>query len=565
MDCFCPAQNIGGMCYAGSYCPEGSSGPVDCTPGSYCDTDELDSPTGLCRAGYYCSGNSSLMNPSNEVFGDICPYGHYCQEGSSLPIPCDEGRFSNLTGNQNITSCLPCTAGKYCSGSGRNLPNGDCDPGWFCPEGMIVPQPPGNRCLAGHKCPQGSATQTACVSGTYQPDAEQEDCLVCPAGSYCDLDEAIAEKQSGAAETSHGVVIAKTCLAGYYCLEGTNTAYQHPCPIGTFSNVTGLELSTQCTKCYPGYYCDALNIIEPPGLCSAGYYCVLQETTHSPSAVTTTGGPCAQGTYCVEGSSSPKPCPKGTYGNRDKLPSLADCTICPAGSYCSSSGMTAPGELCLPGFFCSNASEEANPVGKTYGDECPVGHYCPEGSHQPIACLAGTYQPFTRMTNDSACLKCDPGKFCNTTGASSVTGDCYQGFYCIYGASTPTPDDGNTGGICPAGSYCPEGSAIHLFCTNGTYTNHTGAENCYDCPEGYYCINRDHAVLCPTGYFCPKKTGADMQPCPSGTYNPNSGIARESQCVQCDGGKYCAADGLSSVSGDCAAGYFCEEGINLEI
>lgn len=55
-------------------------------------------------------------------------------------------------------------------------------------------------------------------------------------------------------------------------------------------------------------------------------------------------------------------------------------------------------------------------------------------------------------------------------------------------------------------------------------------------------------------------TGADLQPCPAGTYNPVSGLANVSQCTQCDGGKYCQVPGLSAVSGNCNPGFFCTSG-----
>lgn len=122
------------------------------------------------------------MNPVNETYGDICPKGHYCPQASSYAIPCSEGTYNNWYGAYNVSTCLPCTAGMYCSGTGRALPNGDCDVGWYCPEGSIVPQPPDKQCLAGHMCPQGSPSQTPCSSGYYQPLAGQGACTECPAG-----------------------------------------------------------------------------------------------------------------------------------------------------------------------------------------------------------------------------------------------------------------------------------------------------------------------------------------------------------------------------------------------
>ena len=91
------------------------------------------------------------------------------------------------------------------------------------------------------------------------------------------------------------------------------------------------------------------------------------------------------------------------------MQSEADCTICPPGEFCSHSGLSAPNGSCYAGYYCTNASEEANPVGQSYGDECPVGHFCPEQSHMPTPCPPGTYNPFPQMTNISACLQCDPG------------------------------------------------------------------------------------------------------------------------------------------------------------
>ena len=421
-DCHCPLQQIGGKCKAGTYCPAGSSTPIDCDGGSYCSMDELDAVEGPCNAGYYCQLGSLMPAPVNETYGDVCPQGNYCPLNTATPIQCPEGTYSDQYQNENVSNCLPCTAGMYCAGMGNIVPDGDCDVGWFCPAGSIVPQPAGNQCLPGHECPQQSASQTPCPSGFYQPNVGQGSCLNCPAGMYCDQTEAIAEEQSGVNESSHGVVTPKTCPAGFFCPEGTQIASQNPCPIGTFSNDTGLTNSSQCTLCTPGSYCDSPNINEPTGLCFAGSFCTLGATEPTPVE-------CPQGTYCVIGSSTAENCPKGTYGSASNLTALQDCTFCPSGQHCDSPGLPAPLGPCDAGFFCSNASEAANPVAQAYGDECPAGHYCPEGSGSPTACDAGHYNPVTGSTNISACVQCDPGSYCNVTGMDNVAGDCRQGMF----------------------------------------------------------------------------------------------------------------------------------------
>ena len=559
-ECKCLDGRTGGKCLAGSYCPAGADAPIQCDGGKYCDASGLSAVSGDCLAGYYCNGSTIISNPVNDTTGDVCPQGHYCPTGSSYPIPCDPGYYTDHFANQNESNCLLCTAGSYCSAYGMPLPDDLCDAGWYCPEGMTTPQPPSYQCLAGHKCPRGSPDQMPCPSGSYQPNVGEAACLECPSGMYCDQNEAISELQSGVAAPSHGVVTPKDCPAGFYCPNGTMTARQTPCPSGTYSNTTSLGALSECRMCTPGYFCDTSNLTEPAGLCDPGYYCVLGAESPAPT-LAADWGPCPQGTYCEEGAHTPIPCPKGTYGDRDRLPSLADCVICPPGEFCSHSGLTASNGSCLAGYYCNNGSSEQNPVGQLYGDECPSGSYCPEHSYQPSACPAGTYQPYTQRTNISACLECDPGKFCNSTSLSAVSGDCYEGFYCSGGASSPSPLDGLTGDICPVGSYCPEGSYTHNYCGNGTYTNHTGSTVCYECPEGYYCDSRVRADSCLPGYYCPAGTGANLQPCPVGTYNPAWGIRDISECTQCDGGSYCDVPGQSSTAGNCSAGYYCTSGV----
>ena len=59
---------------------------------------------------------------------------------------------------------------------------------------------------------------------------------------------------------------------------------------------------------------------------------------------------CPVGHYCPVGTSSPEPCPKGTYNNGTGLQADSDCTSCHAGEYCQDVGMTATSGLCTEGY-----------------------------------------------------------------------------------------------------------------------------------------------------------------------------------------------------------------------
>ena len=93
--------------------------------------------------------------------------------------------------------------------------------------------------------------------------------------------------------------------------------------------------------------------------------------------------------------------------------------------------------------------------------------------------------------------------------------------------------------------------------------NTTGASVCDACPPRYYCTNQDRADPCPQGAYCPGSNGLDYSLCPAGTYNPSTMLQNMSECVPCDGGKYCETPGLGAPTGNCSAGYYCASGVDL--
>lgn len=66
-----------------------------------------------------------------------------------------------------------------------------------------------------------------------------------------------------------------------------------------------------------------------------------------------TGNICPMGYYCTEGTTTPTPCPIGTFWDAVGGTSLSDCIVCDGGDYCETLALVIPGTgPCGPGFYC---------------------------------------------------------------------------------------------------------------------------------------------------------------------------------------------------------------------
>ncbi len=177
------------------------------------------------------------------------------------------------------------------------------------------------------------------------------------------------------------------CPPGYYCPESSDAPIK--CDIGTYNNEYNAKAVTDCKKCLPGKYCNAQALIEPTGDCEQGYYCKSGAITATPD-VEDAGknyGPCPQGYYCPVSTSTPLPCPAGTFSGIDKAYSIDQCIPCTAGKFCSSQGLAAEEGDCELGFYCPTGSVTSRPEGKG----CQPGERCPGAVSSPQKCPAGTY------------------------------------------------------------------------------------------------------------------------------------------------------------------------------
>jgi hypothetical protein len=135
--------------------------------------------------------------------------------------------------------------------------------------------------------------------------------------------------------------------------------------------------------------------------------------------------------------------------------------------------------------------------------------------------------------------------------------DCPAGYFC----SKSDREE------CGKDYYCPNGQFERELCPAGTYTvKKTASSNldCVSCPPGFYCIapastgGRIQIKKCPAGKFCLRGASSDSgtDKCPIGLICPEGSIVG----IPCPPGFYCSAQGMSSTTSKCKAGYYCTGG-----
>ena len=187
----------------------------------------------------------------------------------------------------------------------------------------------------------------------------------------------------------------------------------------------GGAAESDCIDVYPGTYGASGGASEITGECAAGYYCEGGDT-----------------------SASATPCPGGTFRSLTRGTRVEDCAKCPAGYYC--------------------------PLATATPIPCIVGHFCIEETAVPTPCPVGTFSPDTNLIRESDCFACNPGQFCAQPGLIATEGPCDAGYYCLENAIVSNPTDGTTGALCPAGGYCPQGSARRISCAPGFFSTDVG-------------------------------------------------------------------------------------------
>ncbi|OAF70389.1 hypothetical protein A3Q56_01861 [Intoshia linei] len=405
-------DTLNGHCLSGQVCPPGSTAPVNCPAGKYCNEKRLSIPSGDCYAGYICLSKATIPNPTDGTTGKICPVGKYCVSGATIPVDCPEGTYRDVAGAGKITDCYDCTMGYYCSGTANINVVGECKAGYYCMgKSKKIDQV---ACITGHYCPQKSLKAIPCLAGTFAKNTGQATCDVCTLGFYC----------------PHKCSTPIVCPTGSYCPAGTKFATENLCPFGTFMDITGGQKLADCKTCTSGYYCSDLLSIAVTAKCAAGYYCTSGAKSATPNQDLNSNA-CPKGKYCVLGTETPVDCPIGTFSNSLNLVDSTECTPCLLGMYCATAGLILPTGKCDSGFFCQTGSKIKNPS----TSKCPAKYYCQVGAKHPIPCPSGNFCPEGSATP----TPCTAGNYCATDLLFAVSGKCNAGFTCTVSSITPRP------------------------------------------------------------------------------------------------------------------------------
>ena len=478
------------VCDAGHYCETGSIDQKQCGPGFYRSESTVQAAVNqtscsICESGFYC--DEAGMS-EDDMRNKPCPEGYYCAPGSILPEACDAGTYGDSTEFKTSRQCISCDPGHYCPNRGMTkaeIQNYECSAGFYCKRGAKYQNPIDG--ISGDKCPKGRF----CPQGADGPQN-------CDPGTFTPFEGATQKTD------------CTECYPGFYCPGDANSDAMLPCVEGFYCE-PGSKSETELKECSEGHYCpqqplmdENLSVLtenigalheipcEPGTFAEAKGKAVCDPCPAGqwcPFSKMTVTYECPAGFYCLLGSVDPTPCETGSYNPDTGSSTEQQCRKCPRGNYCNSAGLSVP-KPCPDGYNC-NQEGIVNP----FGDDtfaCAAGKTCTSNEDGTTVeeCRPGEFNPRTYGHPTEDCLECTPGKACTKSGLVSPDDDCDAKHYCGGGADRTSPS-GSTGAVqpCGYGYYCELGSPAQLPCPIGTYDPSASQplDQCSTCLEGNYC------------------------------------------------------------------------------
>jgi hypothetical protein len=443
-----------------------------------------------CDAGYYGNASSTTTVP----WCSICPAGTWSIKGSSVCSLCSMGSFGSTSGSTSSSCTGICSIGYYCPAGSTN------STAMSCPLHQTTVLPGGAAviaecfCQPGYSGPNGGQCQ-ACVAGLYSTSGGNSACLPCLAGRF------------GSSIAAASPYCDGECPINHYCRAGTVVPKE--CKVNSIAPVNSTT-SRSCT-CAPGLF-GPNSTNTACSTCPIGAYCLGGDTYSLCSNIA------ANLTTFIIGATSPElcACQPGYTGTNG----LGPCIACVTGKY-SSIGGNASCIDCQAGRYGNSTSLISSLCDAT----CPIDHYCPSGTIQPISC------PLNTTTRTSSVIGTQSG----SGGISIMDCRCKAGF---------TGSGGDTCDVCSVGRYKSiEGSSLCINCLSNTSSSPVASTSLGDC----VCIAGHSGAA---GGYCPA--------CLPGSYS----LGGDNACVSCPSGRYGSSRALTSsiCDGECSSGYYCPAG-----
>ena len=298
----CKSCAPGGVCQTGEYLsscggtswPQFSGActscmPIGCDAATHYVDDCTDNAPGNCKpcstvcpVGQYVVGCGGVNSPGTCVSCDRCGSDSYARGcGGQSPGECTQCG-SDCVNNQDTTTCLGGVGKCYTAGCGGSSPGrcATCDSSPHKYTTGCGIKSPGNTFMCGSDCPQGqyslgcggtSAGEctvcsntagpgyyfTGCsgdypgdvlpcsIAGTHSPASGSTSCAACVGGTTNTPDFTACECPAGSFGNNVGCAL---CPAGYYqAYPGQASCTK--CPLGTWSDKTGLSSEGGCILC----------------------------------------------------------------------------------------------------------------------------------------------------------------------------------------------------------------------------------------------------------------------------------------------------------------------------
>jgi len=346
-------------CTEGHACPEGTSVPAPCPPGSAAKAQQ--SSCTPCQPGYHQPDDTSSaciqcapgshQPSSNAPFCLPCPRGSAttlwgqseCQLcdvgkaslGSSLVCdPCAPGQFSNRTGN---AVCQQCPKGRFASVNG-SVECSACAVGMFAPAESYTTcincdagrfaeaegQDYCAECAVGRFSSTGASNCTVCSPGSFTNSTASPLCLPCELGKATALPEQIACQICAPGRFAADLfsTVCESCSPGQW-MPNQQSSFCFDCAVGKKSNDSG---AARCDDCDAGYIA-AQTGSTVCHLCSPG---VHRRGTYAPTPGLGVCFPCATAVNPARTECVPNRCRPGSFSLED---GLSTCAACPLGTF----------------------------------------------------------------------------------------------------------------------------------------------------------------------------------------------------------------------------------------